>query len=149
MLGATKTATPAQRTRRLFLMPASFPGQLQPRRFPPASASGHAPHCASGVRDSPRLGFGAARCQDSAMGPAVSRLSHHTRLALLAIWAAAFGFGLLSLLIAQSHPGATFGGTSWAAGLAGLAAGWAAVGAGFYVWWRRGEGGRAVLSARV
>jgi signal transduction histidine kinase len=81
------------------------------------------------------------------MGPAVSRLSHHTRLALLAIWPAAFGFGLLSLLIAQSHPGATFGGTSWAAGLAGLAAGWSAIGAGFYVWWRRGKRAGLLLAA--
>ena len=73
------------------------------------------------------------------MGPAVSRLSHLARLALPAIWPAAFGFGLLSLLIAQSHPGATFGGTSWPAGLTELAAGWAVIGAGFYVWRRRGK----------
>jgi hypothetical protein len=45
------------------------------------------------------------------MGLAVSRFSHLARMALPAIWLACFGFGLLSLLIAQSHPGATFGGT--------------------------------------
>ena len=28
------------------------------------------------------------------MGPAASRFSHHSRLALLAMWPAAFGFGL-------------------------------------------------------
>ena len=71
------------------------------------------------------------------MGPAVSRFSQLARLAPLAIWPAAFGFGLLSLLIARSHPGATFGGTSWTAGLAELGAGWAVIGAGLYVWRRR------------
>ena len=81
------------------------------------------------------------------MGPAASRFSHHSRLALLAMWSAAFGFGLLSLLIAQSHPGATFGGTSWPAGLAGLAAGWAVIGAGFYVWRRRGKRAGLLLAA--
>jgi len=81
------------------------------------------------------------------MGAAASRFSHHSRLALLAMWPAVFGFGLLSLLIAQSHPGATFGGTSWAAGLAGLAAGWAVIGAGFYVWWRRGKRAGLLLAA--
>jgi signal transduction histidine kinase len=81
------------------------------------------------------------------MGAAASRFSHHSRLALLAMWPAVFGFGLLSLLIAQSHPGATFGGTSWAAGLAGLAAGWAVIGAGFYVSWRRGKRAGLLLAA--
>jgi len=63
------------------------------------------------------------------------------------MWPAAFGFGLLSLLIAQWHPGATFGGTSWAAGLAGLAAGWAMTSAGFYLWWRRGKPAGLLLAA--
>jgi signal transduction histidine kinase len=81
------------------------------------------------------------------MGPAASRFSHPSRLALLAMWPAAFGFGLLSLLIAQSYPGATFGGTSWAAGLAGLAAGWAVIGAGFYLWRRRGTRSGLLLAA--
>ena len=39
------------------------------------------------------------------MVPAVSRLHHPSRLVSFALWPAAFGFGLLSLLIARSHPG--------------------------------------------
>jgi signal transduction histidine kinase len=59
----------------------------------------------------------------------------------------AFGFGLLSLIIAQSPAGATFGGESWEAGVAELAAGWALIGAGLYVWWGRGEGRSGFLLA--
>src|SRR5215467_8189239 len=81
------------------------------------------------------------------MGLAVSRCSHLASLALPAMWLAGFGFGLLSLLIAQSHPAATFGGTSWPAGLAELAAGWAVIGAGFYVWRRRGKRSGLFLAA--
>jgi signal transduction histidine kinase len=81
------------------------------------------------------------------MGLAVSRFSHLARMALPAIWPAGFGFGLLSLLIARSHPGATFGGTSWTAGLTELAAGWAVIGAGFYVWRRRGKRSGLLLAA--
>jgi signal transduction histidine kinase len=81
------------------------------------------------------------------MGLAVSRFSRLARLALPAMWLAAFGFGLLSLLIAQSHPGTTFGGTSWPAGLTELAAGWAVIGAGFYVWRRRGKQAGLLLAA--
>jgi signal transduction histidine kinase len=81
------------------------------------------------------------------MGPAVSRFSHLIRLALPAMWPAGVGFGLLSILIAQSHPGATFGGTSWTAGLAELGAGWAMIGAGFYVWRRRGQRSGLLLAA--
>lgn len=81
------------------------------------------------------------------MGPAISGSSRLARTALLAMWPAAFGFGVLSLLIAQSHPGATFGGTSWMAGLTELAAGWAVIGAGFYVWRRRGKRCGLLLAA--
>jgi signal transduction histidine kinase len=81
------------------------------------------------------------------MGLAVSRFSHLARMARPAIWAAAFGFGLLSLLIARSHPGATFGGTSWTVGLAELGAGWAVIGAGLYVWRRRGKRSGLLLAA--
>lgn len=81
------------------------------------------------------------------MGPALSRFGLLARTVVPAIWPAAFGFGLLSLLIARSHPGATFGGTSWPAGLAGLAAGWAVIGAGFYVWWRREKRSGLLLAA--
>jgi signal transduction histidine kinase len=81
------------------------------------------------------------------MGLAVSRFSRQARMALPAMWLAGFCFGLLSLLIAESHPGATFGGTSWAAGLAELAAGWAVIGAGFYVWRRRGKRSGLLLAA--
>lgn len=81
------------------------------------------------------------------MGAAVSRFSHLARVAVPAIWLACFGFGLLSLLIAQSHPGATFGGTSWPAGLAELAAGWAVIGAGLYVWQRRATRAGLLLAA--
>jgi signal transduction histidine kinase len=55
------------------------------------------------------------------------------------MWLGAFGFGLLSLLMAQSRPGVTFGGESWEAGVAELVAGWALIGAGLYIWWGRGE----------
>ncbi len=63
------------------------------------------------------------------------------------MWLGAFGFGLLSLLIAQSHPGATFGGESWEAGVVELVAGWAMIGAGLYVWWGRGEARSGFLLA--
>jgi signal transduction histidine kinase len=63
------------------------------------------------------------------------------------MWLGAFGFGLLSLLIAQSHPGTTFGGESWQAGLVDLVAGWTLIGAGLYVWWGRGEGRSGLLLA--
>lgn len=63
------------------------------------------------------------------------------------MWLGAFGFGLLSLLIARSHPGATFGGESWEAGVVELVAGWSMVGAGLYVWWGRGEGRSGILLA--
>ena len=63
------------------------------------------------------------------------------------MWLGAFGFGFLSLLIAQSHPGATFGGESWAAGVLELVAGWSMIGAGLYVWWGRGEGRSGLLLA--
>jgi signal transduction histidine kinase len=63
---------------------------------------------------------------------------------MLAAWLGAFGFGLLSLLIASLHPGATFGGVSWEAGVAELVAGWAMIGAGCFVWWRK-RGGRSGL----
>jgi len=89
------------------------------------------------IGDSPRLGIRVAWWHHSAMAPAVSGFSGLARLALLAMWPAAFGFGVLSVLIAQSHPGATFGGASWTAGLIELGAGWAMIGAGCYVWWRR------------
>src|SRR5215469_2206615 len=81
------------------------------------------------------------------MGLAVSRFSRLARIALPAMWLAGFGFGLLSLFIAQSHPEATFGGTSWPAGLTELAAGWAVIGAGFYLWWRRGTQSGLLLAA--
>jgi signal transduction histidine kinase len=81
------------------------------------------------------------------MGPAVSRFGHLARTGAVAMWIACFGFGLLSLLIARSHPGATFGGTSWPAGLTELAAGWAVIGAGFYVWRRRGRRSGLLLAA--
>ena len=64
------------------------------------------------------------------MGPAVPGSARLARAVVAGMWPAAFGFGLLSLLIARSHPGATFGGSSWTAGLAELAAGWAVIGAG-------------------
>ncbi len=81
------------------------------------------------------------------MGPAVPGFSRLARTVAVAIWPAALGFGLLSLLIARSHPGATFGGTSLMAGLAELGAGWAVIGAGFYVWRRRRKRAGLLLAA--
>lgn len=63
----------------------------------------------------------------SGMAPAAVRLD---RVARSALWAAAFGFGLVSLLVARSHPGGSFGGTSWLAAVAELAAGWALIAVG-------------------
>jgi signal transduction histidine kinase len=63
------------------------------------------------------------------------------------VWPVAFGFGLISLIIARSHPGATFGGDSLSAGLVELVAGWAMIGAGLDVWWRRGRGRSGLLLA--
>jgi signal transduction histidine kinase len=81
------------------------------------------------------------------MATSVSRPDRLTGPALLALWLGAFGFGLLSLLIAQSHPGATFGGESWEAGAVELITGWSMIGAGLYVWWGRGEGRSGLLLA--
>jgi len=50
---------------------------------------------------------------------------------------ATFGFGLLALLIARSHPGGSFAGVSWVAAVAELAAVWAMVGAGLHLSLRR------------
>ena len=65
----------------------------------------------------------------SGMAPAAVRLDLD-RVARSALWAAAFGFGLVSLLVARSHPGGSFGGTSWLAAVAELAAGWALIAVG-------------------
>src|SRR5260370_39783622 len=81
------------------------------------------------------------------MGTAVPGFSRLARTVAVAIWPAALGFGLLSLLIARPHPGATFGGTSLMAGLAELGAGWAVIGAGFYVWRRRKRAGLPLAAA--
>ena len=70
----------------------------------------------------------------SVMAPAAVRLD---RAARSAPWAAAFGFGLVSLLVARSHPGGSFGGTSWVAAVAELAAGWALIAAGLRLALRR------------
>ncbi len=83
------------------------------------------------------------------MGLAVSGFGRLARAVVAGVWPAAFGFGLLSLLIARSHPGATFGGTSWTAGLAELAAGWAVIGAGCYVWRRGKRSGLSLAAAGV
>jgi signal transduction histidine kinase len=63
---------------------------------------------------------------------------------MVVLWSAAFGFGLTSCLLGQSHPGNTFGGTSWREGLAELVAGWIVIGAGLYIW-RRPQARRAGL----
>ncbi len=105
--------------------------------------------CTRGIRGSPRLGIGAAWCQDSLMGLAVSGFGRLGRAVVAGVWPAAFGFGLLSLLIARSHPGVTFGGSSWTAGLAELAAGWAVIGAACYVWRRGKRSGLSLAAAGV
>jgi signal transduction histidine kinase len=55
---------------------------------------------------------------------------------------AAFGFGLVTRLIARSHPGGSFGGASWVSAVAELGAGWAMLGAGLHLRVRR-PGNRA------
>src|SRR6266568_1171770 len=146
---ATRTVTPARRTRRLFLMPGSFPVGCSLAGYRLPAHRGMPSLCTRGIRGSPRLGIGAAWCQDSLMGLAVSGFGRLGRAVVAGVWPAAFGFGLLSLLIARSHPGATFGGTSWTAGLAELAAGWAVIGAGCYVWRRGKRSGLSLAAAGV
>jgi signal transduction histidine kinase len=86
------------------------------------------------------VGIAARVCDAAAVAASVHRVDRRlTRPVLLVVWLGAFGFGLLSLLIARAHPGATFGGVSWQAGVAELVAGWAMISAGCYVWWGRGE----------
>jgi signal transduction histidine kinase len=46
-------------------------------------------------------------------------------------------FGLLTLTVARSAPGGSFGGTSWLGAVAELAAGWALIAAGVAETWRR------------
>src|SRR5215468_4280013 len=70
----------------------------------------------------------------SGMASAAVRLDRVTRSAP---WAAAFGFGLVSLLVARSHPDGSFAGTSWVAAVAELAAGWALIAVGLRVVLRR------------
>ena len=67
--------------------------------------------------------------------------------ARLGLWAAAFGFGLLSLALARSQPAGSFAGRSWVAALATLAAGWGMIGAGLHVWLRRPAGRSGYLLA--
>ena len=80
------------------------------------------------------LDCGLAGASMSGMAPAAVRLD---RVARSALWAAAFGFGLVSLLVARSHPGGSFGGTSWVAAVAELAAGWALIAVGLRLALRR------------
>jgi signal transduction histidine kinase len=68
------------------------------------------------------------------MAPAAARLDPAARFAP---WAAAFGFGLVSLLVARAHPVGSFGGTSWVAAVAELGAGWALIAAGLRLSLRR------------
>jgi signal transduction histidine kinase len=70
----------------------------------------------------------------SGMAPPAVRLD---RVARSALWAAAFGFGLVSLLVARSRPDGSFAGTSWVAAAAELAAGWALIAAGLRLALRR------------
>jgi signal transduction histidine kinase len=70
----------------------------------------------------------------SGMAPVPVRLDRAARSAL---WAAAFGFGLVSLLVARSHPGGSFAGTSRVAAAAELAAGWALIAVGLRLSLRR------------
>jgi signal transduction histidine kinase len=93
------------------------------------------------------IGIGDRACHDASVAALVSRSDRLTRPALLGMWLGAFGFGLLSMLIAQSHPGATFGGESWEAGVVELVAGSSMIAAGLYVWWGRGEGRSGFLLA--
>ena len=96
------------------------------------------------------MGIGASPCHHSVMGAVVSLLDRLGRAALFAVWPSAFGFGLLSFLIARSHPGATFGGASWRAGLVELVAGWMVIGAGLHGWWlRRNRSGLLLAAAGV
>ena len=59
------------------------------------------------------------------------------RAGALTLGAASVAFGLLTLAEARSAPGGSFGGTSWAGGVAELAAGWSLIAAGVAESWRR------------
>ena len=71
------------------------------------------------------------------MAIAQARSDRAARVARLACWTAAFSFGLLSVAVARTEPGGSFGGASWVASFAELAAGWALIGAGLHVSSRR------------
>jgi len=70
----------------------------------------------------------------SGMAPPAVRMD---RVAWSALWAAAFGFGLVSLLVARSHSDESFAGTSRVAAVAELAAGWALIAVGLRLALRR------------
>ncbi len=69
------------------------------------------------------------------------------RIARFAFWPAAFGIGLITLGISRSEPGGSFAGRSWLASLAELAAGWAMIGAGLHLSFRRSRGRAGYLLA--
>jgi signal transduction histidine kinase len=62
---------------------------------------------------------------------------HLARAARYGLWVAAFGFGLLTVLIARAHTGGSLSGVSRVAAAMELGAGWAMLGAGFYLCVRR------------
>jgi signal transduction histidine kinase len=65
----------------------------------------------------------------------------------VALGAAGAAFGLLTLAQARSAPGGSFGGTSWAAAVAELAAGWSLITAGVAESWRRSASRAGLLLA--
>ena len=65
----------------------------------------------------------------------------------MALGAAGAALGLLTLAQARSAPGESFGGTSWAAAVAELAAGWSLITAGVAESWRRPASREGLLLA--
>lgn len=94
------------------------------------------------------MGSGTRPCEHPVcMAVASTRSDRVGRIAQVTFWSAAFGFGLLTLAVARSEPGGSFGGASWAAALAELVAGWALIGAGLYLSLRRPRGRSGYLLA--
>jgi signal transduction histidine kinase len=69
------------------------------------------------------------------------------RAGALALGALGAVFGLLTLTVARSAPGGSFGGASWVGALAELAAGWVLIAAGVAETWRRPASSTGLLLA--
>src|SRR5207247_2157152 len=96
------TARPAPWMRRVLLISTSS-GLVAASSITIGARIGAGPSfCTPSSRAVP-IGMADRACHHASVATLVSRSDRLTRPALLAIWLGAFGFGFLSLLIAQSH----------------------------------------------